>query len=135
MTGLAFGPLIEARSVDHDLAIGRQRNIGAIHGARRGSLEVDAFTVVSAAVARALEFVFAGFPVGSATEMGTASVDHKQTIGRAIHPDAVFLLEFCIHSESEFGRVSDLENRVGFEKSAGKEEAEKCEEPCHQEAR
>src|SRR5579863_8468501 len=129
MTGLAFGPLIEARSVDHDLAIGRQRNIGAIHGARRGALEIDAFAVVAAAVARALEFIFAGFPVGSAAEMRAARVDDEDSIGGAVDPDAIFLLPLGVHAERVIGGIADLENGGRLEECARKKEAQESDEP------
>src|SRR5579864_2869782 len=130
MTGLAFGPLIEARSVDHDLAVGRQRNIGAIHGARRGALEIDAFTVVAAAMARALEFVFAGFPVRSAAEMRAARVDDEDAIGRAVDPDAIFLLPLGVDAERVVGGIADFENGGRLEESARKKETQKSDEPC-----
>ena len=41
----------------------------------------------------------------------------------------IFLLELGIDAEREFRGISDFENRVGFEQSAGKKEAEECQEP------
>src|SRR6266404_9687168 len=107
---LSLGPLIKARSVDNDLTVGRQFDVGAIHGARRGAFEVDAFAVIAAAVTRALEFVFAGFPVRRAAEMGAARVDDENAIGRAVNPDAIFLLPLGVNADRVVGRISDLED-------------------------
>jgi hypothetical protein len=61
--------------------------------------------------------------------MGAARVDHENTVGRAIDPDAVSLLELGVDSESEFGGIANFKNRVRFEKSAGKKEAEESQKP------
>src|ERR1700680_454398 len=106
MTGLAFGPLIEARSVDDDLSVGRQRHVGAIHGAWRRTFEIYAFAVVAAAVAGALEFVFAGFPVRSAAEMRAPRVDDEDAVGCAVDPDAIFLLPLGVHAERVVGGIA-----------------------------
>src|ERR1700732_5548538 len=109
MTGLAFGPLIEARSVDDDLDVGRECHVRAIHRARRGALEIYAFAVVAAAVAGALEFVFASFPVRRAAEMRTACVDDENAVGGAVDPNAIFLLPLGVHTESVVGWITDFE--------------------------
>src|ERR1700730_9939467 len=109
MTGLAFGPLIEARGVDHDLAIGREFDVCAIHRARRGAFEIDALAVVSAAVARALEFVLAGFPVRRAAEMGAARVDDENAVRSAVDPDAIFLLPLGVYAQRVVGRIANFE--------------------------
>src|SRR6202021_3662801 len=96
----------------------------AVHGAGGRALEVDSFTVVPAAVAGTLEFVFAGLPIRRASQMGAACIDHEQAIRRAIDPDAIFLLELGIDAEREFGRVTNLKNGVRFKQSARKEKAE-----------
>ena len=101
----------------------------AIHRTRRWSFEVDSFAVVAAAVARTLEFVFAGLPVGRAAEMRAPCINHEQTVRRTVHPDAIFLLEFGVDSESEIGRVANLEKRVGFEECAGKKESKERQKP------
>ena len=101
----------------------------AIHGTRRRALEINSLAVVAAAVTRTLEFVLARFPVGCASEMRTTRVDHKKTIGSAIHPDAVFLLEFRIYAQGKFGRIADFKYAIRFEQSAWKKEAEEGEEP------
>ena len=102
MTRLSFRPLIEPRRIDNDLSIGREFNFGSVHGTRRRSFEVDALAVVTAAVARTLEFVFTGLPIRRAAEMRAAGVDYKNPVGSAIDPDAIFLLELGVHSQSEF---------------------------------
>src|ERR1700730_5480783 len=129
MTGLAFGPLIEARSVDDDLAVGRQRHVRTIHRARRGALEIYAFAVVAAAVAGALEFVFAGFPVRRAAEMRAARVDDENAVGRAVDPDTIFLLPVGVHAERVVGGIANFENCGRFEQRARKEETKECDEP------
>src|SRR4029077_5647416 len=129
MAGLSLGPLKELRGVDYDLAVGRQRHAGAVHGARRGALEIDAFAVIAAAVARALEFVFAGFPVGRATEMRAAGVDDENAVGSAINPDAEFLLPLGVHAERVIGRITDFENGGRLEKRARKKKAQEGDKP------
>src|SRR6185312_15346977 len=101
-----------------------------IHGPRCWSFEVDAFVVVTTAVARALEFVFRGLPVGSATKMRAARIDHKQPIRATIHPDAIFLLPLGIDAESVVLRVADLERSRRFKQRARQEKSEECQEPC-----
>src|ERR1700682_2187410 len=110
MTGLAFGPLIEARGVYDDLAVGRKGHVSAIHRARCGAFESDAFTVVAAAVTRALEFVFAGFPVGRTAEVRAAGVDDEDAIGSAVNPYAIFLLPLGIDTQGIVRGIADLED-------------------------
>ncbi len=102
----------------------------AIHGTRRGTFEVDAFGIVAAAVARALEFVFAGLPVRRAAQVGADRRDHEDALGVAHHPDAVLILELGIDAESEIRGIADLEAGLRLVQRARKEEAEKCEEPA-----
>src|SRR5262249_27299220 len=101
---------------------------------RRRAFEVHSFAVVSATVARALEFVFARLPIRRAAQMRTPRVNHKQPIRRSINPDAIFLLELGVHPERKLRRVSNLENAVRLKKSTWKEKPEKREEPCHKES-
>jgi hypothetical protein len=110
VTRLSLRPLIQARSVYDNLPIGRQFDFRAVHGARSRSLEVDSFVVVSAAVAGALEFVFARLPIRSAAQVRAACVNHEQTIGRAVDPDAEFLLELSVDAESELRGISNFED-------------------------
>src|SRR6185436_11720772 len=49
---LAFGPPVNAAQIHLDLPFGRQFDVCAIHGTRRGPLEVDAFGIVARAVTR-----------------------------------------------------------------------------------
>src|SRR6266849_5835439 len=109
MVGLSLGPLKEPRSVYDDLAVGGQFDVRAVHRARRRTFKIHAFTVVAAAVARALEFVFAGFPVGRAAEMRAARVDDEDAVGRAVDPNAIFLLPLRIDTERVVGRIADFE--------------------------
>src|SRR5437660_12683184 len=129
MAGLSLRPLIEPGSVHDNLAIGREFHVRAIHGARRWTFKVDAFAVVAACVARALEFVFAGLAVGRATEMRAARIDNKDAIGSPVHPDAIFLLPFGVHAEGIVRGVADLENSGRLEECAGEKEFKKGDEP------
>src|SRR5258705_11732860 len=103
--------------------------MSAIHRARRGAFEVDAFAVIAAAVTRALEFVFAGFPVRRAAEMGAAGVDDENTIGSAVNPDAIFLLPLGVDADRVVGRIANFENGGGLEEGAWQEEAEEGDKP------
>src|ERR1035441_5351876 len=66
---LAFGPAVDVAQVHHNLSLGIQFDVRPVHGARCRTFEVDAFGVVSAAVARALELVLARLPVGRAAQV------------------------------------------------------------------
>src|SRR5215467_5298279 len=133
MTRLPLGPLIEARSVHDDLAVRSQGDVGAVHWARGRALEVHSFTVISAAVAGAFEFVFSGFPVRSTAEMRTSCVDNKDAVRSTIYPDAVFLLELGVDAEGKVGRVANFKNCGWLEKSAREEKAKEGNEPRAQE--
>jgi hypothetical protein len=85
-------------------------------------------------MAGALELVLARFPIWRATQVRAASVDHEHAIGRAVHPDAVALLELGVDAKRKLGWIANLENRIRLEKSAGEKESEKRDEPGHQEA-
>src|SRR5215469_8406785 len=131
---LAFGPGVQLGRINQNLTVRSQFDAGAVHGTWSRALEVDSFIVVSAAVARTLEFVFARLPIWSAAQMRAARVDHKKAVGRAVNPDAIFLLELGVDAECEFRWIADFENGVRFEKSTWKKETEEGEEPRHQEA-
>src|SRR5437868_8601456 len=109
--------------------------MSAIHRARCWALEVDAFAVIAAAVTRALEFVFAGFPVRRAAEMGAARIDNENAIGRAVDPDAVFLLPLGVDAERVIGRIANFEDGGRLEEGAWQEETEEGDEPGAQKAR
>jgi hypothetical protein len=51
--------------VNHNLTVGIELDVSAIHRARCRTFEVDSFSVVAAAVARALKLAFAGDPIRS----------------------------------------------------------------------
>src|SRR5579871_3306007 len=131
---LAFGPGIKLRCVDQNLPVWREFDVGAIHGPRRGSFEIDSFAVVPASVARTLEFVFAWLPIRRAPKMRAARVNHKQPVGRAVHPNSVLLLKFRINPEGKFRGISDLENAIRLEQCAGKKESKKGKEPSCEKA-
>src|SRR5260370_24262254 len=116
---LSLGPLIKPGGIHDDLAIGSQFYMRAIHGPRRRPFEVDTFAVVAAAVARALELVFAGFPIGRTAQMCAASVNDEHTALRAVHPEEVLLLPFGIDSQSVVRGVANLEHRGRLKERAG----------------
>ena len=116
MARLSLGPLIEPGSVHDNLAIRSNLYVRAVHRAWRRAFEVHTFAVITAAVAGALEFVFAGLPIGSAAQMRAARVDYKDAVRSAVHPDAVFLLKFGIYAKRIVGRIADFENGGRLEK-------------------
>src|SRR5260370_1463967 len=126
---LSLGPLVEPRCVHNALAIGSEFHMRALHGPRRGPFEVDTFACVAAAVARALELVLAGFPIGSAAQMGAASINDEHTTRRAVHPDAVLLLPLGIHAQSVVRGVANLEDGGWFKERAGKKKLKEGDEP------
>src|SRR6266446_333539 len=129
---LTLGPLIKPGSVHDDFAVRSQLHEGAVHRPGRRPLEIDPFVVVTASVARTFELIFAGLPIRGAAEVGTTSVDDKDTIGSAIHPNAIPLLPFRIHTQTVIGGIADLEDGGWFEKSAGQKKTEKSQKPCSQ---
>src|SRR6266446_2429648 len=129
---LTLGPLIKPGGVNDDFAVRSQLHEGAVHRPGRGPFEIDPFVVVAASVARTFELVFAGLPVRRTAEVGTTSVDDKDTIGSAIHPDAIFLLPFRVDTQTVIGGITDLEDGGWFEKSARQKKTEKRQKPCRQ---
>ena len=77
MCGLSLGPLIQPRSVHNNLPIRRQFDLRPIHGPRRRALEVNSFAVVATAVAGTFKFIFAGLPIGRASQMRTSRIDYE----------------------------------------------------------
>src|SRR3989304_4852033 len=62
--------LEQSALVEEHLAVIRERELHPLEGARRRSLEIDPAHVKAAPVARALELVLGGKPVGRAAEVG-----------------------------------------------------------------
>ena len=135
MAGLSLGPLIKLRNIHQNLTVGRNLNLGPVHGTRRRPFKVDAFAVVSAAVARTFELVLRRLPVGRAAQVSAARVDHENAVGRAVHPDAIFLLKLCVDSQAEVRGIADLERSSRLEQCARQEEAEEGDEPRRHEGR
>ena len=67
----------------------------------RGAFKVDAFGVVAASMARTFELVFAGFPVGRASEVCAASIDDEESRRISHDPNTVLLLELGVDPEAE----------------------------------
>ena len=120
--------LEEAAGIHLDLACRQQLDVRAVHRPRRGTFEVHAFAVISAAVARALEFILARLPVGRAPQVSTAREDREDAFRVAHDPNTVRLLKPRIYAETKIGRITDNEYGFGFKKCAGKKEAEEHEE-------
>jgi len=95
--------------VHYDLTFRVEFDVSAVHGPRCRTFEVDSFSVVAATMARALELVFTGFPVGSAAEMRTNRRDHENALAVPYHPDSMLALELGVDTETEIGGVADLE--------------------------
>src|SRR5690349_18111427 len=129
MRRLTFGPFKKLSNIHLDLPVRRQFHTSAIHGPRRRTFEINSFTVVAAAVARALEFVFAGFPIRSAAEMRATRVDDEKAVGRAVYPDAIFLLPLGVHAKRVVGGIADFENGGRFEQRTRKKKSQEGDEP------
>src|SRR5580693_2780734 len=119
---------VEPAGVHRNFSRGVEHDVGAVHGTRRWTLEIDPFTVVAAAVAGALEFIFRGLPFGRAAKVRAAGVDHEQAIGLAHDPDAVGHQIALINAQAKIRWEADVEDGVGFVERAGKEETEEHQE-------
>src|SRR2546423_2701632 len=96
---LALGPAIEPAHVDFDLSVGCYVHVGAVHRPRRRTLEIDTLRIVAAAMARTFEFVFCCFPIRRASQMSAHRVNDEDALSITHHPDAIFILKFCIYAE------------------------------------
>ena len=97
----ALWPVVETCCVDYYLAGGIDLNVRAVHRSRRGTFEVYPFAGVPAPVARTFELVFAGFPVGRASEVCAASIDDEESRRISHDPNTVLLLELGVDPEAE----------------------------------
>ena len=104
--------------VHDDLARGVLFDVRAVHRPRRRTLEVDAFGVIAAAVAGALELVLAGLPFRRAAQVGAARKDHENAVGLAHHPDAVGHQKTLVDAQIEIRRETDGEDGIGFVQGA-----------------
>jgi hypothetical protein len=114
--------------VHYDLAVRVELDVGAVHRTRRGTFEIDSLGVVAAAMARALELVFAGNPVGRATEVGANRRDHEDALAVAYDPDSMLALELCVDAETEIAWVADLEPGIRLVKNPWEKKAKKHQE-------
>ena len=128
MACFTFWPREELAGIDQDLSFRVESYLCTVHWSRRGSLEVDALTVVATAVTWAFELVFTGLPVGRAAEMRATRIDDEETIGCSRHPDAVLLLPFCIDADRVVGGRPDTEDAGRFENRARQEEPHEHQE-------
>ena len=110
------------------LPVGSSCTMCAIHGPRRGPFEIDAFAVVAAAVARALELVFGGLPLRRAAQMGAARENHEDAVRLAHHPDAIGHQEALVDAQGEIGGIADMKIGIGFVQRAGKEKPQEHQE-------
>src|ERR1700747_7262 len=67
--------------------------------------------------------------------MRAACINYEQPIGRAVHPDAVFLLPFGIYAECVVGGITDFENCRRLKQGSRKKEPQKRNEPRTEETR
>src|SRR5437763_214019 len=125
---LALRLLEQSARVNDDLSFGVEADVGAIHRAGRGALEVYALAVVAAAVTRALKFVLACLPIGRAPQMCAAREDDEQALGVLHNPDAPLLLPLRIHADGVVAGEADAEDARRLEEGARQEEAQKHQE-------
>ena len=112
-------PRVESSHVDDDLAVRTKVHTGAIHRSRRRTLKIDALTIVTAAMAGALELVLRGFPIRGATQMSTARIDDEQPVRRTIDPDPILLQPFFVDAQPVIPGIADLENRGRLKQHTG----------------
>src|SRR6185503_4870622 len=93
-----------------------------------------ALAVVATTMARALELVLTGLPVGRTTEMRAARVDDEETVGSSRHPDAILLLPLGIYTERVVVWRSDAKDAGRFENRARQEEPHEHQEESEQRA-
>ena len=125
---LAFGPLVKLGYVHHDLPLGIELNMRAIHWPRGRTLKVDCLAVVTAAVAGALKLVLARLPVRSASEVRTARVDHENPVRSFVHPNAILLLPLGIDTERVVCGKTDAKSAGRLKNGPWQEEPEKHQE-------
>ena len=116
--------------VDYNLAIRSHVQVGTVHRPWSRTFEVDAFTVVTAPVTRALEFVFGWLPIGRTTQVRAAGKDYKKPIRCSVNPNAVLLKPFLVDSEGVVGWIPNLENSSRLKKHTRHEESKERDEPC-----
>ena len=122
---LALGPFVKSGYVHYDLSFGIEFNVCAIHRPRSGSFEINRLTVVAAAMAGTFEFVLARFPIRGATQVGTASVDHKYSVGSLVHPDSILLLPLGVDAQRIIGGKADTKHAGRLKNRAGQEKPQK----------
>ena len=104
---------VKATGVDDDLARGVELHMGAVHGPRRGTFEIDGFGIVAAAVARAFEFVLAGLPFGRASEMRATGEHDEEPVRLLDDPDTVAHQKLLIYAQVEIRTIADGETVLG----------------------
>src|SRR5215831_12432820 len=67
--------------------------------------------------------------------MRAARINHEQTIRRAIHPNAVFLLPFSVNPEPVIRWISDFETCCWFKQCSRKKKPEEGDKPGRKEGR
>jgi hypothetical protein len=119
---------VQTARIGHDLAGGVDFHMRAVHGPRRGTLEVDGFRIVTAAVTRAFELVLGRLPLGGATKMCTDGINDEEPVRLLDDPDTIGHQEFLIHAQGKIRREADGEDGIGFVKRPRKEEAQEHKE-------
>ena len=108
--------------------------MGPIHRSRRRTFKVDPLAVITAAMTRTLELVFAWLPIRSAAQVRAACVNDEYPVRSSIHPNAIFLLKFSVNAQSKIGGVADFKDCAGLKQCARQEEPEERDKPCAQES-
>src|SRR5207237_188647 len=93
-------------------------------GAAAPIFTILAVAVITAAMTRTLELVFAWLPIRSAAQVRAACVNDEYPVRSSIHPNAIFLLKFSVNAQSKIGGVADFKDCAGLKQCARQEEPE-----------
>src|SRR5262249_39143766 len=104
----------QAAAIHDDLARGIELDVTAVHRSGRRAFKVDPFHGVTAAVARALELVLPGLPVGRAAKMRAPRINHEEFVRLLHDPDAVLFLKLGLHTQRKVRGITHGKNRLGL---------------------
>src|SRR5581483_717239 len=107
---IAFRPFVKPAGIDHDLAFWINFYVSAIHRTRRRTFEIDSFNIVAATMTRTFEFVLARLPIGRATQVRAARVNHKQPVSSLLDPNAIRHFVFLINAETVVSQEPNAED-------------------------
>jgi len=124
--GSPFGHRYNMAQIHHDLAFWIEFHVRAVHRPGRGSLEIDAFRIVPAAMTRALNcFRWASSPAYS--QVRTDGGDHEDAL-RVAHPRCGIGSETWYPRRSRIGWIADAEAGLGFVEGAREEKPQEHQE-------